>query len=52
MFEEFTTKKMLESRLSTLWVRIEQADAAGDDYHVALWMRLTERLEAMIARLG
>ena len=46
----YTLVTALQSRLNALWSRIEQADAEGDEYHVTLWMRLAERLDAMLEK--
>ena len=45
MYPKHTWVTYLESCLAALWVRIEQAEAEGDEYHVDLWLRLVERRE-------
>lgn len=49
MSESYSLVGYLRARLSILWLRIEDADVAGDTYHVALWMRLTEKLDRLLA---
>ena len=46
----FTRKNMLMQRMAALWTKIETADEIGDEYHVDLWMKLSERLEALISK--
>lgn len=48
MSSEYNLVTDLTNRLKSLWARIEQADTDGDDYHVSLWIRLTERLDRLL----
>ncbi len=49
MSESYSLVTYLTNRLNALWQRVYAADAAGDEYHTALWMRLTEKLDRLLA---
>ena len=46
----YTWVTYLESRADELWRRIGIADRAGDEYHVNLLLRLSDRLEVLIVK--